>query len=91
MQERVHSTMRFVQRCFTMPFFICLASLFAVASTTKVEQYSSVNKHNGKGWAVESTSSVQAVRDLIERVRQELQIILKLNYLMGIMEIRNFQ
>ena len=33
----------------------------------KVEQYS-VNKHNGKGWAVESTSSVQAVRDLIERV-----------------------
>ena len=68
MQERVHSTMRFVQRCFTTPFFICLASLFAVASTTKVEQYSSVNKHNGKGWAVESTSSVQAVRDLIERV-----------------------
>ena len=66
--------MHFARRYNNTPLLICLASLFAVASATKVEQY-----NKGEGWAVETASSVQALRDLIERVAPELQVISKLN------------
>ena len=71
--------MRFVQTVFTTPFLsallLCIAHFTPLLpALVLLEQYSSVNKHNGKGWAVESTSSVQAVRDLIE-VAPELRVI----------------